>query len=289
MKRWLVMIVLLWAGLTVQPAAVIADDLADNRIAQSAVEGRLWAALRLDDLLPILQSEALVQADDMAAILFERGSDAGWVDRVAEIHDPQRLAELLREGMTTALAEQPTEAISAGVAFYETDLGRQIARLDLQGRQAMLDSDAEAAAIAAYRDAERIGGQRVDQLQELLDQTDLIEQNVASGLNAALAFAYGFADAGGYQVPMSEAEILAETWAQEGEIRSQTQEWIMAYLYLAYAPLTEDELGAFVRFATSDAGRALWSTQMSGFDHVYRTTSYDMGQAAALHISGRQL
>lgn len=218
MKRWLVMIVLLWAGLTVQPAAVIADDLADNRIAQSAVEGRLWAALRLDDLLPILQSEALVQADDMAAILFERGSDAGWVDRVAEIHDPQRLAELLREGMTTALAEQPTEAISAGVAFYETDLGRQIARLDLQGRQAMLDSDAEAAAIAAYRDAERIGGQRVDQLQELLDQTDLIEQNVASGLNAALAFAYGFADAGGYQVPMSEAEF----WPRPGRRKARS-------------------------------------------------------------------
>ncbi|WP_157994906.1 hypothetical protein [Paracoccus tegillarcae] len=290
MTRWLLMILAVGVALWVSPSRGLADEPpAAAQMPQVTSEARLWAVLRLDELMPTLQAEALGQADEMAQMLFERGSDAGWVEGVAAIHQPQRLAGLLRSGMQAALDDRSQASLEEAIAFYATTLGQQIIELDLAGRRAMLDSDTEAGAIQAYRDAQSIEAPRLAQINHLLDGTDLIEQNVASGLNAALAFAQGFRDAGGYQVPMSEAEILADTWAREDEIRLQTREWVTAYLYLSYAPLTTDELGAFIDFATSDAGAVLWDVQMAGFDHLYETTSYEMGQAAALHISGQQL
>lgn len=252
-------------------------------------EARLWQAMRLAELMPILRDEALVQADEMAAMLFERGSDAGWRDRVAAIHDPARLTGMFSAAFAPALAAAPDEAVAEVIAFYETPAGRQLVALELDARRAMLDADTEEGAIAAFADAVAIDSPRVAQIDALIEGADLIEPNVAAALNASLAFSRGFADEGGYQVPMSEGEILSETWAQEEDIRQQTHEWIEAFLYLAYSPLSDAELDAYIAFASSDAGLHLSEALLAGFDALFAKTSYEMGQAAAQRVSGQQL
>lgn len=293
--RAIVMILGLMTGaVAISPAAPGWAQAADTQAAPAqldakAAELRLWQAMRLDELMPVLQDEALVQADEMAAMLFERGSDAGWRDRVAAIHEPARLTEIFRDAVGPALASAPDGVLAEAVAFYETEIGKQLVALELDARRAMLDSDTEEAAITAFADAVAVDSPRVAQIDALIERADLIEPNVAAALNASLAFSRGFADEGGYQVPMSEGEILSETWAQEEDIRQQTHEWIEAFLYLAYSPLSDAELAAYTEFAGSDAGLSLSGALLAGFDALFAQTSREMGQAAAQRVAGQQL
>lgn len=293
--RAIVMILGLMTGaVAISPALPVWAQAADTQAAPDqadakTAETRLWQAMRLDELMPVLQDEALVQADEMAAMLFERGSDAGWRDRVAAIHEPARLTEIFRDAVGPALASAPDGVLAEAVAFYETEIGKQLVALELDARRAMLDSDTEEAAITAFADAVAIDSPRVAQIDALIERADLIEPNVAAALNASLAFSRGFADEGGYQVPMSEGEILSETWAQEEDIRQQTHEWIEAFLYLAYSPLSDAELAAYTEFAGSDAGLSLSGALLAGFDALFAQTSREMGQAAAQRVSGQQL
>lgn len=294
--RAIVMILGLTAGaVAVSPAVpgwaqtAQAPVVTPAQAADQTDEARLWQAMRLAELMPILQEEALVQADEMAGMLFERGSDAGWRDRVAAIHQPARLTGIFRSGVGPALQAAPDDAVAEAIAFYEAPAGQQLVALELDARRAMLDSDTEEAAISAFADAVAIDSPRVAQIDKLIERADLIEPNVAAALNASLAFSQGFADEGGYQIPMSEGEILSETWAQEEDIRQQTHEWIEAFLYLAYSPLSDAELDAYIEFAGSDAGLALSAALLSGFDALFAQTSREMGQAAAQRVSGQQL
>ena len=83
--------------------------------------------------------------------------------------------------------------------------------------------------------------------------------------------------------------MLADTWAQEPEIRALIEEWVLAYLMLAYSPLSDDEMERYLDFATSDSGKALWGAMNGAYEQVYMQTSREMGEAAAMHVSGMQL
>ncbi|WP_299911079.1 hypothetical protein [uncultured Paracoccus sp.] len=265
--------------------------LAESRIEApgASVEARLWQALRLDEMLVVMQDEALNQGDEMAEMLFEQGSDAGWRKRVSAIHDPRRLSGLLHAALTEALAEEPGELNRTALDFLEAPLGRQVVELELQARRAIIDQDTEDGAIAAFQQALDIEAPRLTTINRLIEGADLLEPTIAAALNEALAFSRGFGAEGGFTMPMTDAEMLEETWAQEPDIRAMIEEWLPAYLMLAYSPLSDEDLARYVEFATSDAGKGLWSAVNGAYEEVYTAISREMGAAAALHIAGRQL
>lgn len=252
-------------------------------------ETRIWQQLQMGALMPILQDEALAEADAMQDSLSGRGGDGRWMRQVGAIHDPARLESLFRAALDRALADVPARLIDAALDFYATSLGGRLIGLETSARQVMLDPDAEAEARARFDDAVSQEVPRASQILRLIDAADLIAANVAGGLNASLAFSKGFAEAGGYPMPMTEAEILSEIWAQEDDIHTDTRDWMQAYLYLAYSPLSDVELERYIVFAGSSEGKALTRVLFAGFDALYRQTSHDMGIAVAGQLEGREL
>jgi hypothetical protein len=99
----------------------------------------------------------------------------------------------------------------------------------------------------------------------------------------------GMASTGAYGREMPEEQILSDIWAQEDQIRSDTSTWLYAYLGLAYAPLTEAELAAYVEFWESPSGKTLNAALFRAFDPTFRQVSYDLGRAAGRAIQGRDI
>lgn len=256
---------------------------------QQDLEERLWQVLRLDEMMPIMRDEALAEAESMQVGLFERGGDGRWIDIVSRIHKTERLERLFRQGLQKAVSAESPAAIEKALAFYQTALGKSLIGLETSARQVMLDDVAEAEAKARFAKAASHNTPRVEQITRLIEDADLVGPNVAGGMNAALAFSRGFDEGGGYLTPMTEAQMLADAWAQEPLIRAETLGWMEAYLFLAYSPLSEAELERYIVFSASSEGQTISRVLFAGFDRLFAQTSRDMGLAAAGQIEGRKL
>ncbi|MBC9246031.1 DUF2059 domain-containing protein [Paracoccus sp. 11-3] len=250
---------------------------------------RLWHVMEMDDLMPILRDEAVAEADDMQENLFQRGGNGGWQRNVQVIHQPDRLAQLFRKGLDNALPQMDQKRVAEGLTFYETPLGRRMLELESVARVAIMDDKAAQAATAAFVVEEERRSHRAAQIERLIDSADLVGPNVAGGMNAVIAFSQGFDQAGGYDMPMGEAEMLGDAWQQEAQLAVNTEDWLEGYLLLAYAPLSDEELDTYIDFAASAEGQALSGLLFAGFDAVFRQTSYELGVAAAAQLSGREL
>ncbi|MFN3526495.1 MAG: hypothetical protein ACK4YU_10430, partial [Paracoccus sp. (in: a-proteobacteria)] len=156
-------------------------------------------------------------------------------------------------------------------------------------RRAMLDPEIEDAARSAFARADGQDAPRARLIRRLIDEADLIAPNVATGMNASVAFSQGFAEGGGFDMAPTPDEMLAEAWAQQDEIAFEAEAWMQAFLMLAYSPLSDAEIEAYIAFATSAEGRALADLLFAGFDAVFVQTSREMGLAAALRETGERL
>ena len=249
----------------------------------------LWDVMQLDRLAPVLRDEAVAEGAEMAATMFPRGGTGRWLRHVAAIHAPARVQALFTRGASEAMAATGPTDLQAGLAFYRTRLGQRLLAMETTARIAMLDKDVEAAAKAAWAQAQQRSTRRAARITRLIDAADLVDPNVAGGLNASIAFARGLQAGGGSSVPLAEGEIIQNAWAEEPKLRADTASWIGAYLFLAYASLGDRELEAYIAFAESSGGRALSRVMFAGFDRVFTQTAYDMGLAAAAEMQGRQL
>lgn len=272
---------------------IFAQPLVDQRGgasgAELSLESRFWDSLQLSKLLPILHDEAMAEARTMQDTMFQKGGDGHWLDVVGRLHEPQRLEQLLRESVEETLRTASASQIDEALEFYRTDLGRRMIMLENKTRRDMLDDITEEAAFAAFAEAASYQKPRVAQIKRLIEAADLIEQNVVGGMNAALAFSKGFQSGDGYQTPMTEAQILDEIWKQEPMIRAEALGWLEAFLYRAYAPLSDQELEKYIDFANSPAGQALGQVLFTSFDSLFAQTSREMGIAAARQLKGRAL
>lgn len=250
---------------------------------------RLWQVLQLDALMQLMAAEALAEAETMEQGSFPRGGDGLWLDVVAEIHDPATLESLFREGVSGAVEAVDPQELDQALDFYATALGQRVIGLELSAREVVLDPAAEEDAESDFAFAQASDHPRVDQIQRFIESGDLLDLNVAGAMNAALAFSFGYEEAGGYQMPMSEQQLLADVWGQEAQIREDVESWMLSYLFLAYSPLSDADLEAYIRFQASDAGHALSRVLSAGFDRLFTETSHNMGFAFATQMRGREL
>lgn len=250
---------------------------------------QLWDTLQLGALMPILRDEALAEANVMQDSLFQRGGTGNWLGEVARIHDPARLEGVFRAGLRTALMQMDKAQVAAALDFYRQPTGQRLISLESSARVALLDPDTEALARETFAEAASQGAPRVARIGRLIDAADLVGPNVAGGLNAAIAFSQGFSQGGGFDMPLTEEQMLADAWGQAAMIEAETLQWMEAYLTLAYSPLSDAELEGYIGFARSPQGRALSAVLFAGFDALFRQTSYELGLAAAGQLQGREL
>jgi len=251
-----------------------------------AEAAQLARLLQTDALFEILAREGAVYGEELAGELFEVGSDPAWRAQVAAINDPARLRPLFDAAFAAALQGAPTGPITA---FLDGDLGHRVVTLEIEARRALLDPAVDDRARALFETALAGDDPRAAAVLEFITAADLLEPNVAGGLNANLAFYRALVAGGGFPYAVSEQDMLADVRAQEPEVRAEMQGWLGAYLFMAYGPLSDAELQAYRGFAASQAGRQLTLALFAGFDIVFQRVSWDLGAATAQRLSGQDL
>ncbi|KPP87687.1 MAG: putative protein conserved in bacteria (DUF2059) [Rhodobacteraceae bacterium HLUCCO07] len=264
-------------------AQEVAADEAEDRAA-------LNRALSLTPLMEIMQQEGEEFGAGLGQNFLPGGGGAAWHRIVTRIYDSEKMARTVERGLEEEL---PARHLPDLLAFFRSETGERIVEHEIAARRAFLDSSVEDAAKAAYR-AAREGGndapgqdRRLDLIGSYVAANDLIEFNVAGALNSNLRFYQGMVDGGGLE--MSDAEMVDEVWAQEEETRSDTEEWMMSYLMLAYSDLSEADLSAYTTFSETASGQALNRALFAGFDRMYAEISYALGLALAAHMEGEDL
>ena len=282
--------VLLLAGLSLASPAYTqtSDAPAAAEVSTGISVQDLADALQLDALFEVLREEGIAQGTTLEADMFPGSGGLQWVGTVSAIYDVPRLQSRFESALEAELSEDP-EALAEILAFYHSDLGERVVGLEIEARRAFLDTASEEAARVAAdnRFAER--DPMVPLLRRFIEAADLIEMNVAGALSGNLAFLTAMAETGVYGDAMPADRLMEEVWGQEDQIRDDTTSWLYAYLGLAYTPLTEAELEAYVDFMESPAGKRVNAALFTAFDQVFRGVSQDLGRAAGLAMLGTDI
>lgn len=244
-------------------------------IAKSDVQA-LSDALLLEDMVDILRREGLDYGEVLDRDMLGGQGGAAWQVQVDLIYSPKKMARILRQTLAQNMSGQ---AISEATAYFASLPGSRILPLENAARQVMSDPDAESLAVATFADSIGSGHPRAEAVLKFIEVNDLITRNVEGALNAEYRFLRGFAD--GRDGGQSDGEILSDVWARAEETRDSVETWITAYLYLAYDPLSDEELDSYIRFSETPSGQALNNALFAGFDSLYNDLSYALGQAVA--------
>ena len=68
---------------------------------------------------------------------------------------------------------------------------------------------------------------------------------------------------------MTEDQILTDVWSQEADIRENTTDWLFSFLFMAYAPLDDADLEAYIAFSQTDAGETINRAMFDSFDELF--------------------
>ncbi|NSX55267.1 DUF2059 domain-containing protein [Parasulfitobacter algicola] len=247
----------------------------------------LIEALRLEEIITVMRQEGLSYGDELADDMFPgRGTGPDWQATVSGIYETERMMTTIA---TTLEVEMEGVEIEPLVTFFQSDLGKKIIGLELSAREAFLDESVEEAANDRFRMLEQDGDARLDLIKEFSRTNDLIDSNVVGAMNSNYAFFIGLIDAGGFPNQLTEEQILTDVWEQEPEIRENTTEWLYSYQLLAYQPLTDDELQAYVEFSTSEEAQAMNRALFVGFDMMFTNISRALGTSVGIYMGGQEL
>ncbi len=246
----------------------------------------LFDALKLDRVVSLMREEGAEQGEALADEMFATRGRAGWRDSVARVYDEDAMRARLIEGMSAALEG---EDVGAMTDFFASERGERIIDLELAAREAMADEEVEEAARATWSLMPEEDPDRAARVEAFVEANDLVDENVEGALNANLAFLRGLSDGGAFAEPVPEEDLVADVWASEPEIRSEMEGWLGGFLALAYEPLEDEALDAYIAFSETPEGQALNRALFDGFDAMYQEVSFDLGRAAATQMAGQDI
>ncbi len=245
----------------------------------------LIGALRLSDMVQIMRDEGLGYADELAAEMFMDGTHSAWHAQVDAIYDADEMFDQVTQELREGLDGQGD--LGPLIEFYRSDLGRDIVALELDARAAISDEDVEAAALDFFSKIDGSEDETYVAVQGYVQANDLIDQNVSGTLNSMYHFYSGLADGGA--IAATENELLDQIWVQQDQILSETEEWLYAYLLMAFGPLNPDQIQSYTDLSLSPAGQRMNAALFAGFNLMYDEVSYALGRAAAGQMGLQEL
>lgn len=246
----------------------------------------LARALAIPEIIQVMREEGLAFGDELADDMFPgRGGDE-WRQLVDVIYETGRMSDIIMQGFAAALKDVDTAPLTA---FFDSALGRKIISLELSARRAIMDDEVDEANKAHAADLIQAGDPRMDLIGEFIEVNDLLESNVVGALNSNFAFLGGLVDGGAFPRTRTEDQMLSDVWEQEPSIRDDTTEWLFAFLSMAYSPLEDDELNAYIDLSRTPEGQTLNTALFAGFDEMFEDISRALGLAAARMMSGEDL
>lgn len=255
-------------------------------VADTARIEKLISVLRIGEVMDIMALEGGAYADFIADDLFPTGGGPLWAQEVARIYDAPRMQAMMTRRFAAELSQA---SVAEMLAFFTSPLGARVTGLEISARRAMLDPSVEEQAIAAYHARLDSENPELDRLTRFIEANDLIDANVVGGMNSNIAFYRGLVEGGAFPFEMTDEQILRDVWQQEPDIRSETIEWLYAYLSMAYHPLSDAELSAYTDLSVSRAGRDFNRALFAAFDVLFDDISYQLGVAAGQVMSGEDI
>lgn len=264
--------------LALTPVAALADR--DEKV------GTLFDALGLPEILDVMRAEGVVYGGDLQDQMFPGRGGPSWAAVVEQIYDTGTMAATVRDALDRGLDDDDLDPL---LDFFTSARGARIIGFEVSAREAMIDEAVEEAAEVALADMQADEDPRLELIEAFVVANDLVASNVMGAMNSNYAFYLGLMDAGAFDQAMTESEVLADVWAQEDEIRADTEIWVYSYLAMAYQPLDDADLEAYVALSETDAGRALNRALFAGFDEMYVAISRALGGAAARFMMGEDI
>lgn len=244
-------------------------------------------ALRIGELLEIMQVEAEMSGQDLNDSMLGGTGGKSWAETVQSINDPQQVERQIRVAFADLMPEQHAEAVTA---FLSSEQGESIVELELSARRALLDPAIDEMNRAATQDLRESDGPRIKLITRFVEVNNLVDANVAGALSGNMAFLRGLRDGGFPPYERAgDSDLAAEAWAREPELRSDTQEWVYGFLTLAYGPLQDSDLEAYIAFSETESGQALNSALFAAFNDVFAEGSHALGEAVARHLMAEEI
>ena len=267
-------------------AAVVATFALPAMAQDQSVETRLFDALGMSDIIEIMREEGIVYGRQIGDDLLGGMVGTEWMAVVETIYD----AEMMKTVVAAQMREELEGAdVQAMLDFFSTDRGVRIIALEVSARRALLDDAVEEASKEAAAMASVDETPRFLQVQRFVEANDLIETNVVGAMNSNFAFYMGLMDGGALDGDITEQQILTDVWSQEAEIRQNTSEWVYSFSLMAYQPLSDADLDAYIAFSESDAGQDLNSALFGAFDGLFDDISFALGVASSVYMTGQEL
>ncbi len=246
----------------------------------------LAQALAIPEIIQVMREEGIDFGDELADDMFPgRGGDE-WQGLLNAIYDADRMREVTMEGFANALEGADTAPLTA---FFLSPLGQQIIALEISARRAIIDDEVDEANKAHVVELIRADDPRIDLIREFIEVNNLLESNIVGAMNSNFAFLTGLVDEGAYPGTRTEEQMLSDVWGQEESIRLDTAEWLYAFFSMAYSPLSDDELNAYIEISKTPEGQALNNALFAGFDEMFEGISHALGLAAAQMMAGEDL
>ncbi len=266
--------------------SLLAAPFAAAQTAPQSPAETLFEALNLPEILVIMQQEGMTYADQIQTDLFPGQGVEDWPATVAAIYDVDRM-------QAQVVAQLETELNGLDLApmldFFSTEPGLTIVSLESSGRGALLDEGVEEAANEAAALAMADETARYLMVRDFVEANDLIETNVTGAMNSNYAFFMGLVDGGAFPFELTEEQVLRDVWAQEPEIRQNTTEWVYSFLLMAYQPLSDEDLQAYIDFSKTEAGRQMNRALFASFDAMFDDVSRALGLASARYMGSQEL
>ncbi len=251
-------------------------EAADPRLA------RLYALMHVSDAILIQQEEGIKNALASAPELFDGARPEGWERAVARAYERERLEEIVRAAMARGLEGVD---ITPLLEFYASEVGQKVVALELSGRRVLLEADVEEEARRMWRDTPG-EAPHAQAIRAYMDVNDLVERNVMASMNADFIFLRAYFEG---ETEIDESLILSDVWSEEDNIRADSTEWLFAYLAMAYAPLSPEEMQVNLALWSTPEGRALNAALFEGFSEMVLSVSKELGQAAGQLVGQEEL
>lgn len=256
------------------------------------ISDRVLDAMEVTALFDMLQQEAVASGMELGAEMMPGRDLAGWARTLARLNDPDAVLPAFRDAFADALDTAPGGSDTQGraiLAYLGTPPGDLIVGLELSARAALNEPGIEAAVLARFEEHLAEGSDFAAAVERFIAVNDLVDRNVTGALAANAAFLTGLQEGADGPGPMGTGDVLADVWAQEPAIRDSTEDWLHAFVSLAYGPLDAADFQTHIAFSESPAGQAFNDAIFTAFDTVLTDLSYDTGAALARLLASEDL
>ena len=242
-------------------------------------ENRIYNVLKFDELLKEIYEEGIISAQEI-----QKDSNSGeiskvWEKRIRKIYSVDSMKEFfLFELSKIDLSLESNEAIK----FYESVLGQKIVNSELDSRKILRDEKKKIEASKTIRQLKYFKPARYKLYSDIIISNNFIEENVASAMNSNLAFYLGYAQSKPSESKQFlKAEMISQIWQNESETRKRMTDWVFNFSAISFERFSENELKSYLSFSNSNEGKLFNSSINYIFDKLFKSQSYNLGQALA--------